>query len=75
MKIIKPEGLKEIQGGAVYDCVCSHGSVNAKVDGFWKSDCGHQCSYGPTNSNANYQKAHKRPRPGGEPGQPGQPGS
>ncbi len=71
MKVIKPEGLKEIQGGAAGHCVCSSGSSNAQVDGFWHGDCGSQCSYGPTNSNANYQKAHKRPGPGGEPGRPG----
>ncbi len=60
MRVIKPEGLKEIKGGAVGDCVCSHGSANAKVDGFWHGDCGSQCSYGSTNSKANYQKANSR---------------
>ncbi len=61
MKRIKPEGLKEIKGGAVGHCVCSNGSANAKIDGFWHNDCGHQCSYGATNRKANYQQAYSRP--------------
>ncbi len=62
MKIIGPEGLKEIKAGDVGHCVCSNGSAAALEDGFWHNDCGSQCSYGSTNSAANYDKAHNRTR-------------
>ncbi len=63
MKVLKPEGLKEIKGGEVGDCVCSHGSRDANREGFFGLKCGHQCSYGATNDNANLQRAQDRPWP------------
>lgn len=61
MKVIEPKGLEQIKAGDVGHCVCSNGSASAKVEGFWRCRCGHQCSYGATNNQANYNEASSRP--------------
>ncbi len=63
MKVIKPEGLKEIKGSGPGNCICSEGSANARIEGFVHYDCGSQCSYGSDNKEANYYKAHNIGRP------------
>jgi hypothetical protein len=56
MKVIDPQELRKVQGGAACNCICSSGSAFAKQAGENASVCGCYCT---GNNEANYDSANE----------------